>query len=674
MKLIVNRNPRKKESARLVNFSAIGPDVREDDGGIDITTCSPQLIAVRDWLDEHSSSEDEVRAYRTVADLKDPATADSARAELARLQKRGSVLAAFFLGRMHLEGLRAEKDEKKGRALLEEAANRDFGPACFELFHSGWGDMAPDGGAEALTDSIGWLMRGLELNSPSCALFLGFACLSGTFPHKRAVLDDVLATLAPFAARGSWPCLETMIRLLMQNGRGDDAQGESALASLKALAERDFAPAQGLLGELCAKGFLVRKSDTQAVKWLKKAWQQNDSQAGLLLAELLVAGHPEGRKRDQCFDILRPLCGEGIGRAHALLARLLEQSGSEADWRESLVQYGKAIDLGSPGEAVRAAWAMVMAPRSEAMRRMGLTLLEKAAECDPPLPDIPDGPFDEETRAQALKKLALRPLAAPGRPLNGEAMVCLARLRLNGMDGRAASAEEGLAMLEKAADNDCAQAMGELAGISFAGLYGVKADPEKAEDWARRGWAYSDSRCGALLAARGLLDAPAGDDEASLVLALISLQQMIGLEDSLHSLDRRVFSHVAAAVEAAEEEEEWDEDEDGEAVFGDDEEEEYVEDSPERRTAGPAAGDDEEEDDEDDEEDWEELEYDGDDEDDEEEDEEEGDEDEDDEDGELVLDGSDEAMERAFEMGVVMADSFLDGVTHLDMALVDMVA
>ncbi|MDO5537690.1 MAG: hypothetical protein Q4F72_09195, partial [Desulfovibrionaceae bacterium] len=644
-----SRNPKgRKGSARPVHFTAVTPGRGTGGvtGSIDIVTCPVQLLTIADWVDDHAGSREEARAFEIHRNLDSETACAAAEAELAGLQKRGSVLAAFLLGRMLMDGLHGEQDEARGRALLEKAADRGFGAACLELFGRGVRALGPNMSAEAVLDHMEWLSKGLELKDPGCAIMYGQSCLNGSIQDPEMMLGELLAALESPALRGNWQCLEMVFRLLLQNPSNDRPLAANALQTLKKLAERDFAPAQCLFGELYRTGFQVRKSDAQAIKWLKKAWQQKDSRAGLLLAEMLVDEEPEGKKRAQCLDILNALCAEGNGRAHALVARLLGQD-SASDWREIAAQYGKAIELGCPDEAVPAGWAFCMGSPDREMRKAGLELLTRAAECNPAgleIP-IPDGPISEEERASILKRISFRQAAAPGRPVNGEALTRLARLRLNGMDGRPADTAEGMALLEKAAGQECAMAMGELAGILFEGLYGVPADAEKAEEWARKGWNFGNPRCGALLQAHDLINYDDGcddgdeedeeDDESleDLYRAMADLHRLINLDDPYYILHSAVTERV---MEALDEGDDADEDED---------EEEDRDDADNLR-----------EDRDEDEEEWDDWDDD---------DEDEWDDDEDD----IVLDGSEEAMDNAREMGAMMAGIYRDGLMHLDLAL-----
>lgn len=458
--------------------------------------------------------------------LNSPATVAVQVEALQALKEQGSVLAAFFTGMLHRDGIGVEKDAAEAERLLSSAADGGLATACLEMAallqsDGSSGDGNADGaeGGEAadgadeddpLAKAMPWLIRGMEMGSPGCADELArLVCegLAGIGDEERAVLCDRLDT---FARAGSWPAAQLLLSLLQLFRPLPDQERrvKKAVEIVKEMARENWVPAIASLGSLTLEGGLVEQDTDRACQLLKKAWNRGDADAGCDLARLYEM-YPEMEETAGAGRaILRSLAGKDVARACAELGCAL------------------IADDGEAGEAAPAAEKAGSAASADAVRE-GLALLRRAADqgwingAAQAALSVAVRQRHPDCLAMALDLLTF--LAEGGLE---EAALDLALLRLNGLDGRPADTAEGLAMLDAGdVPADPAERPG-LAGfyadLYLNGLYGTPADEEKGLACARAGWDDHNPRACALLslARLGLLTdslrerAPISDEEA----------------------------------------------------------------------------------------------------------------------------------------------------------------
>ncbi|MDO5538318.1 MAG: hypothetical protein Q4F72_12425, partial [Desulfovibrionaceae bacterium] len=505
------------------------------DGGLD-----PQAIAA-DPL--------EVRTAELVAG-DSHFRADPARmAGLDNLQREGSILAAWFLGLELMHEDNPAPDYPRARDLLARAAEAGHGPAFWMLHFllmDRW-DCGRDGGTPdgILDEALSWLDRGLAAGSPNCAL----GCLElhadhHLFPMTAEEEDGLFDLLAPYARAGSWPCLEGALKLIeVRHFRPDDARTAEMLTLLGHCAgELGFAPAQRLAGRLYRTGAIMCDQNFETARaWLEPAWEQGDVEAGCELAELrieselppLLATDADMAAAEECRRLLEACRAAGSARATALAGRLRTCNAWDCstmlDEAEQLLK--EAVDAGCPNPAADTAWSMMLGSRDSGTLD---TLLRQAAD-EGRLPralaarlDAMQNAGEDDWRRTGLR--VLEHAAGQGCP---RAWLHLARLRLNGLDGKPSVAAEGLAMLARLAESGCPDALGELAGIRLLGLYGTDPDPDEAASLAVRGWGFRSARCFGILVHLGMTGAADPNGDSALGTAVREAREKAGCIDDL---------------------------------------------------------------------------------------------------------------------------------------------
>ncbi|MDO5536404.1 MAG: hypothetical protein Q4F72_02585 [Desulfovibrionaceae bacterium] len=377
--------------------------------------------------------------------LNSPATVAVQVEALQALKEQGSVLAAFFTGMLHRDGIGVEKDAAEAERLLSSAADGGLATACLEMAallqsDGSSGDGNADGaeGGEAadgadeddpLAKAMPWLIRGMEMGSPGCADELArLVCegLAGIGDEERAVLCDRLDT---FARAGSWPAAQLLLSLLQLFRPLPDQERrvKKAVEIVKEMARENWVPAIASLGSLTLEGGLVEQDTDRACQLLKKAWNRGDADAGCDLARLYEM-YPEMEETAGAGRaILRSLAGKDVARACAELGCAL------------------IADDGEAGEAAPAAEKAGSAASADAVRE-GLALLRRAADqgwingAAQAALSVAVRQRHPDCLAMALDLLTF--LAEGGLE---EAALDLALLRLNGLDGRPADTAEGLA-------------------------------------------------------------------------------------------------------------------------------------------------------------------------------------------------------------------------------------
>ena len=112
--------------------------------------------------------------------------------------------------------------------------------------------------------------------------------------------------------RLKWFLVFLLVSAVYQSPAQQSEADRKLLADLRAKAEKGDAQSQYELGTAFDKGSLgVAKNEAEAVKWFRKAAEQNDAQALCYLGYLLRQGHRRGEGLSGGGEVVSESCRAG---------------------------------------------------------------------------------------------------------------------------------------------------------------------------------------------------------------------------------------------------------------------------------------------------------------------------------------------------------------------------
>ncbi len=387
------------------------------------------------WLREHRDQPLEQKAGGQLRRLGDPAAREASLAELARLDREGSALAAYCLGVARCNGEILPEDRDEARRLFERAAGRNF-PLAFE-------ELAKAG--EAGSDL---LEKGALAGSARCSLACAGEFLAGRAPCGPGETEKIAGLLLRDARRGSWKALALFLEIF-DRPCADFLREETKSAGWSLLRT---AARTGLPQAMWQLGLRLRNEEGREL--LSRAWERGFVPAGVSLALDIFHRSPEDEAwTEKATGILEEACRRGNARACALYGQYLAH-----------LEEAKGFDL----------------------------LREAARLGEPaPLADLLLGAAFGARGSQLLRDLMyefeVEPLASAAAGKCRLGQFCMTDLL-------EPCPERGMALLREAAEEGFGPACGLLADILALGLYGRAPDREQALRWAEKGLRLGDPR------------------------------------------------------------------------------------------------------------------------------------------------------------------------------------
>lgn len=245
---------------------------------------------------------------------------------------------------------------------------------------------------------------------------------------------------------------------------------KKAYTLLLPLAKQGNSFAQYNVGVMLAQGLGVDKNEKDAVSWYQKAAEQGDPDAQSNLA--LMYESARGTKQDykKAMEWYLKAANQGDALAQHNLGSLYYNGyGTPKDVNKTVEWYTKAAkqDLPIAQNALGAMYVQGIGVEKDPNK--GLEWILKAAQQNYP----------------EAQKNAFSIYFQEAKQGNAGAMHNVAYMCLNGWVGKQ-DTNECLQWYEKAANNGYASSASALAQIYEKGLFGIKADKEKANYWKKQ--------------------------------------------------------------------------------------------------------------------------------------------------------------------------------------------
>ena len=172
-------------------------------------------------------------------------------------------------------------------------------------------------------------------------------------PAPEAVDDTASKAASPAATEGSTAASEQAAPVEVANAPvkpvedSSPAPGQPRQVTLNEAAESGNAAAEYTLGEAYARGDGVAQSDTQAVKWIRKAAGQGLTIAQYRLATFYEKGRGVGQDNSRALQLYEQAANKGNVKAmHNLAVMYAEGRGSSQNFPKAAAWFEKAANYG----------------------------------------------------------------------------------------------------------------------------------------------------------------------------------------------------------------------------------------------------------------------------------------------------------------------------------------
>ncbi len=426
------------------------------------------------WAHEHPDDERETDAVVLIKQIlrSDGAAAENANPgrkkpllnKLEKMAGDGCVTASSFLGWCFATGNHVRKNLAKGEKYLRFACDNNEPAACFH-YATCLGILAPKE-----------LDASCAANCPNALQLRAKQFCDGHIELDSGELDSLACSLAAFAFKGSWACLDTLA-LLLDTKRAAQLRKKYAfaiLSLLEKLAAAGFVPAMEALGKDHLYCTLGPKKEEKGLQLLLRARSLGSDLAGTLYAGYML---------DQ---LKKP----GVSMEE-------QQKGTLAVLK--ILEEDHLKGLGFPYVDEKLA-LLYISSSSETSFQKAMQLIENC---------IARGYFDIERYLLSIvltysdnkerHKRALRLLNVLVRKKDTDATFMRARYYLEGRYAVKHDMGKGLSMMHQAAEMGSGEACFFLAETYLFGLFKCEADIEKAEDMAKKGIWLDNYDCETLL-------------------------------------------------------------------------------------------------------------------------------------------------------------------------------
>ncbi len=194
--------------------------------------------------------------------------------EIQRIAASGNAQAIYNLGSMTQQGLGTSKDEKKAFEYFQDASNKGFGKASYEL---------------AQIYRYGKSNIGITKDTQKYKIYLDKAAKQGSeeagvevatilFAQGKPEYDQLaIRQLRPLIQKNYYPAihLKAIYDLGMGNKNKNPVLQQVAVNSFRSLASKGYAPSLMVLGNLMANGDVVDQNLPEAQKIFKTLAAQN---------------------------------------------------------------------------------------------------------------------------------------------------------------------------------------------------------------------------------------------------------------------------------------------------------------------------------------------------------------------------------------------------------------
>ncbi len=437
------------------------------------------------WAHEHPDDEREAEAvilirqilaisYGTAANDADPGRKKPLLNKLEKMAREGCVTASSFLGWCYVSGQHVRKNLTKGTQYICFACDKNEPLACYN--YAACLNIPPEKAEKELAASCAAYCPGaLQLRAKLYS--------EGDIYLDNSEMDNLACSLAAFAFKGSWGCLDKLILLLKKYSfsRLKKKYAFAILSLLEKLAAADFVPAMEALGNDHLYGRIGPQKPEKGIQLLLRARSLGSGLAGAMYAAYML----EQLQESDIPGEKKQISAEEKQKVTLAVLKILEEDHSKG--------------LGFPYVDEKLA-SIYIRSSSEAYFQKAMQILENCIACGyfnvvRYILSIVLACSDNKERHQSVLKV----LNSLVRKKNADATFMRARYYLEGWHARKQDREKGLEMMRQAAGMGSGEACFFLAETYLYGLFNCEADIESAEHMARKGCFLYNSDCEMML-------------------------------------------------------------------------------------------------------------------------------------------------------------------------------